>query len=105
MLEPRILVSMLEENGYLPTQLTVGEGPYLRYLDSKIPYYKEMVSMVQFGRQRPSIPEYPQVAEQVRQAIDDVYYGVKEPKEALGDAADQVCADFGLVSTSKVHLL
>jgi multiple sugar transport system substrate-binding protein len=87
MLEPRILVSMLEENGYLPTQLTVGEGPYLRYLDSKIPYYKEMVSMVQFGRQRPSIPEYPQVAEQVRQAIDDVYYGVKEPKEALDDAA------------------
>lgn len=87
MLEPRILVSMLEENGYLPTQLTVGEGPYLRYLDSKIPYYKEMVSMVQFGRQRPSIAEYPQIAEHIRQAIDDVYYGVKEPKEALDDAA------------------
>jgi multiple sugar transport system substrate-binding protein len=87
MLEPRILVSMLEENGYLPTQLTVGEGPYLSYLDSKVPYYEEMVSMVQFGRQRPSIAEYPQVAEHIRQAIDDVYYGIKEPKEALDDAA------------------
>lgn len=43
--------------------------------------------MVQFGRQRPSIPEYPQVAEYIRQAIDDVYYGAKEPKEALEDAA------------------
>lgn len=87
MLKPKILVAMLEKNGYLPTQLVVGEGPYLEYLDARIPYYKEMVSMVQFGRHRPSIAEYPQVAEHIRQAIEDVYYGLKEPKHALDDAA------------------
>ena len=34
-----------------------------------------------------SIPEYPEIANQIRQAIDEVYYGVKEPSEALDDAA------------------
>jgi multiple sugar transport system substrate-binding protein len=52
-----------------------------------IPYYKEMVSMVQFGRQRPSVTEYPQIAENIRQAIDDVYYGLRDPKQALDEAA------------------
>ena len=40
----------------------------------------------EFGR-RPNIPEYPEIADYIRQAIDEVYYGVKEPKEALDDAA------------------
>lgn len=87
MTEPKILAPMLEENGYLPTQLAIGEEPYLSDLDETIPYYKEMVSMVQFGRQRPSVAEYPQVAENIRQAIEDVYYGLKDPKQALDEAA------------------
>lgn len=32
-----------------------------------------------------SIPEYPEIANHIRQAIDEVYYGVKEPSEALDD--------------------
>ena len=87
MIEPKILTPMLEENGYLPTQLAIGEEPYLSDLDETIPYYKEMVSMVQFGRQRPSVAEYPQIAENIRQAIEDVYYGLRDPKQALDEAA------------------
>jgi multiple sugar transport system substrate-binding protein len=87
MIKPKILAPMLEENGYLPTQLAIGEEPYLSDLDETIPYYKEMVSMVQFGRQRPSVAEYPQVAENIRQAIEDVYYGLKDPMQALDEAA------------------
>jgi multiple sugar transport system substrate-binding protein len=87
MIEPKTLAPMLEENGYLPTQLAIGEEPYLSDLDETIPYYKEMVLMVQFGRQRPSVAEYPQIAENIRQAIEDVYYGLKEPKQALDEAA------------------
>jgi multiple sugar transport system substrate-binding protein len=87
MIEPKILAPMLEENGYLPTQLAIGEEPYLSDLDETIPYYKEMVSMVQFGRQRPSVAEYPLVAENIQQAIEDVHYGLKEPKQALDEAA------------------
>ena len=87
MIEPKILAPMLEENGYLPTQLAIGEEPYLSDLDETIPYYKEMVSMVQFGRQRPSVAEYPQIAENIRQAIEDVYYGLRDPKQALDEAA------------------
>jgi multiple sugar transport system substrate-binding protein len=58
-----------------------------RFWIDQIPYYKEMVSMIPLGRQRPSIPEYSQVADSIHQAIDDVYSGTKEPKQALDDAA------------------
>lgn len=42
-----------------------------------------MVSMISEGRSRPSIPEYQDNADHVRQALDEVYYGIKEPKQAL----------------------
>jgi len=46
-----------------------------------------MISMIKIGHSRPSIPEYPQIADNIRQAIDEVYLGIKEPKQALDDAA------------------
>jgi hypothetical protein len=46
-----------------------------------------MVSMISEGRSRPSIPEYQTIADHVRQSLDEVYYGIKEPKQALDDAA------------------
>jgi multiple sugar transport system substrate-binding protein len=95
LIEPRILVPMLKENGYLPTQTTIGEGPYGDILDRSLPYYKEMVSMIPLGRQRPSIPEYSQIADSIRQAIDDVYSGTKEPKQALDDAAAKAAEVLG----------
>ena len=86
-LEPEVLATMLHEYGYLPTQKSIGEGPYSRLLNSSIPYYEELVSLIPDASVRPSIPEYPVIADHIRQAIDEVYYGVKEPKEALNDAA------------------
>jgi multiple sugar transport system substrate-binding protein len=56
-------------------------------MNQSIPYYAEMVSMIPFGHKRPSIPEYTQVADQIRQAINDVYYGKMAPKQALDEAA------------------
>ena len=41
--------------------------------------------MIPVGHSRPNIPEYPQIAENIKQAIDEVYLGVKEPKQALDD--------------------
>ena len=35
------------------------------------------------------MPEYPDIAEHIRQAIDEVQYGIKEPKQALDDDAAQ----------------
>jgi multiple sugar transport system substrate-binding protein len=43
--------------------------------------------MLSIGHSRPSISEYPQIADNIRQAIDEVYLGAKEPKQALDDAA------------------
>jgi multiple sugar transport system substrate-binding protein len=43
--------------------------------------------MINIGHSRPNIPEYPQIAEHIREALDEVYYGLKEPKQALDDAA------------------
>jgi multiple sugar transport system substrate-binding protein len=87
MLEPNILSSMLADYGYLPTQIPIGEGPYSEELRKSIPYYDQLVSLIEFGRARPNIAEYPQIADHIREAIDDVYSGTKEPKEALDDAA------------------
>lgn len=52
-----------------------------------IPFYDDMISMISNGRGRPNIPEYQAVAEHIRQALDEVFYGIKESKLALGDAA------------------
>jgi multiple sugar transport system substrate-binding protein len=51
--------------------------------------------MIPIGRTRPSIPEYPEIAEHTRQAIDEVYYGLKEPKEALDDAVQKSAKALG----------
>jgi multiple sugar transport system substrate-binding protein len=42
--------------------------------------------MISIGRTRPSIPEYPEIANHIKQVIDEIYYGLGEPKQALEDA-------------------
>jgi multiple sugar transport system substrate-binding protein len=89
MLQPQVFSPWIAQQGYLPTQITIGEGrgTYAEELRKSIPFYDDMVSMIPQGRGRPSIPEYPAIAEDIRQALDEVYYGIKEPKQALNDAA------------------
>ena len=87
MLQPDVLAPMLAKYAYLPTQKPIAEGTYSTQLNSTIPYYKELISMLAIGHSRPSIAEYPQIADNIRQAIDEVYLGAKEPKQALDDAA------------------
>jgi len=87
MLQPDVLAPMLANYAYLPTQKPIAEGTYSTQLNSTIPYYKELISMLAIGHSRPSIAEYPQIADNIRQAIDEVYLGAKEPKQALDDAA------------------
>lgn len=86
MVDPQVLTPMLQKEGYLPTQKPIGEGPYAATLNASIPYYKEMISMISIGHSRPSIPEYPQIADNIKEAIDKVYYGMKDPKQALNEA-------------------
>jgi multiple sugar transport system substrate-binding protein len=95
MLKPEILSPMLAKYGYLPTQISIGEGPYSAALRKSIPYYDELITLIPFGHARPNIPEYPQIADHVRQAIDDVYTGTKTPKEALNDAAEKSAISLG----------
>ena len=87
MIQPDVLAPMLANYAYLPTQKPIAEGTYSTQLNATIPYYKELISMLSIGHSRPSIAEYPQIADNIRQAIDEVYLGVKEPKQALDDAA------------------
>jgi multiple sugar transport system substrate-binding protein len=87
MLEPKILAPWLVEQGLLPTQISIGEGESRSQTSVYTPYYDEMVSAVAYGDSRPSIPEYPQIAHYLQEALDAVYYGTKSPKEALDEAA------------------
>jgi multiple sugar transport system substrate-binding protein len=95
MVNPDILTPMLQQEGYLPTQKPIGEGRYASQLNSTIPYYSELVSMIPQGHSRPNIPEYPQIAENIKQAIDEVFYHIKEPKQALDDAAKRTADVLG----------
>lgn len=87
MTDPEILSPLLAKYNYLPTQLPIGQGSYSQELRATNPFFDEMASLIQYGHGRPSIPEYPQIAEHIREAIDAVYTGQKEPKQALDDAA------------------
>ena len=97
MLRPQVLTPWIAEQRYLPTQITLGEGngSYANLLRKSIPFYDDMISMIPQGQGRPSIPEYPAIAEDIRQALDDVYYGIKEPKQALNDAATKSAKTLG----------
>src|SRR5215212_3557197 len=85
--EPQIVTPWLELFVFLPTQKNIGSGPQSAYLNQTFPYYDEFISMIPIGRSRPSIPEYPQIADHIQQAIDDVQFGIKEPNQALDNAA------------------
>ena len=92
MVQPDVLVPMLKENSYLPTQKSIiNNASYGASLNSSIPYYEELVSMIPAGHIRPSIPEYSQIADQIKIAIDEVYHGLSEPKEALNARGIQDC--------------
>jgi len=89
MVDPRLMSPWLKQTGFLPTQKSIGSGPQLTELNQTIPYYGDMVSMIPFGKSRPVASEYPQIAENVTHAHEDVYYGIKQPKQALDDAAKE----------------
>nr|MDQ4013356.1 ABC transporter substrate-binding protein [Thermoproteota archaeon] len=86
--EPEILGPFLRENGYLPTQHVLGEGPSSEPLKEAVPYFEEMVSMIPYAGSRPNIPEYPDIAEHIHQAIQQVYNGsAASLEDALNMAA------------------
>ena len=87
MLEPRILAPYLASHSNLPTQISIGEGPYAQDLNNTTPYYDELIGLIKIARTRPNIPEYSQIAENIRQAIDQVYNGTRDPRHALDEAA------------------
>jgi multiple sugar transport system substrate-binding protein len=87
MLEPKTLTPWLIEHRVLPTQVTIGEGEPRLNVSSSYPYYDEMISAIPFGGSRPSIPEFPQIAHYIEEALNAVYYGTKDPEEALDGAA------------------
>jgi multiple sugar transport system substrate-binding protein len=95
MAEPQILSPFLRDMGFLPTQHTLGEGPSSQPLKESIPFFEEMVSMIPYGRGRQNPAEYPQIAEHIHQAIQQVYNGSASPKEALDMAAAKSAATLG----------
>jgi len=95
MAQPEILGPFIQQYGYLPTQKVLGEGPPSEPLKQSTPYFDEMVSMIPYGRSRPNIPEYPEIAEQVTQAIQQVFNGSASPRDALDMAAAKSAASLG----------
>jgi multiple sugar transport system substrate-binding protein len=95
MLEPQILGPYLTKHANMPTQISIGEGQYSLEPRKVVPYYVQLVSMIPHGGTRPSIPEYPQIAEFIKEALDAVYYDKASPQEALDDAAEKSAKALG----------
>jgi multiple sugar transport system substrate-binding protein len=95
MAQPEILGPFIQQYGYLPTQRTLGDGPSSEPLKQSVPFFEEMVSMIPYGRSRPNIPEYPEIAEDVTQAIQQVYNGSALPEDALNTAASRSANSLG----------
>jgi multiple sugar transport system substrate-binding protein len=95
MASPEILGPFLQQYGYLPTQHVLGNGPSSEPLKQSVPFFEEMVSMIPNGRIRPNTPEYPEILEDIYQAIQQVYNGTKQPEEALDEAAANSARDLG----------
>ena len=93
--EPEILGPFIQQYAYLPTQRTLGEGPASEPLKESIPFFEEMVSMIPYGRSRPSLAEYPDIAEHIHQAIQQVYNGSALPEDALNMAAAKSADSLG----------
>ncbi|MFL6322087.1 MAG: extracellular solute-binding protein [Nitrososphaeraceae archaeon] len=86
-LDPKIMAPFHVKYGLLPTQIPIGQGPYSVQLNQTIPYFEELISMLQLRGVRPTIPASAQIAVNVRDAYNNVTYGLKDPKEALNEAA------------------
>ncbi|HET6730912.1 MAG TPA: extracellular solute-binding protein [Nitrososphaeraceae archaeon] len=95
MLEPEILGPYLTKHANMPTQIPIGQGQYSEEPTKVVPYYNQLVSMIELGKSRPSIPEYPQIAEFIKEALDSVYYGTASPKQALDQAAEKSAKALG----------
>jgi multiple sugar transport system substrate-binding protein len=93
--QPEILSPFLREMGFLPTQRTLGEGQFSEQLRESVPYFEEMVSMIRDGRGRPNLPEYPEIAEHIHEAIQQVYNGSASPQDALDMAAAKSADSLG----------
>jgi multiple sugar transport system substrate-binding protein len=89
LMQPDVLTPWIAAQGFLPTQISMGQGPgpSAELLRNSIPYFDEMVSMIPQGQARPSIPEYPAIAQHIRQAINEVVHSLKDPNQALQGAA------------------
>jgi multiple sugar transport system substrate-binding protein len=89
-IQPKILAPFHQQYGLLPTQIAIGEEPpYSTQLNQTVPYYDQLISMLGLQGTRPNIPEYPEIAAHIKEAIDQVYNGTKEPEQALDEAADK----------------
>lgn len=86
MASPDVLSNMLKQTGYLPTQTSIGDGQYAAGVNSSIPYYNEMISMIPIAKGRPVIPEFPEIDGYITQSLSDVCSDKKEPKQALDEA-------------------
>ena len=89
MLELELLAPMLHEYViWISTNPEINRRwPLFEATKLSIPYHDELVSLIPDARVGPSMLEYPEIADHLRQAIDEVFYGVKEPKQALDNAA------------------
>lgn len=95
-LSPEIMSEFLAEYGYLPTQKVIAESAkYNKVLKENIPFFDKYTEILPLAHGRPNIPEYPQISEALRIAIEEVYYRDADPAVALNKAAEKVAEILG----------
>ncbi|MBN1376028.1 MAG: extracellular solute-binding protein [Dehalococcoidia bacterium] len=93
MLEPDVLTPVLAKYGYLPTQKVIAQDPqYAGQMEQKIAFWKEYEDVLAYGAARPSIPEYPKVAEKLYEELSKIVYEKTTPEAAISSASGKINA-------------
>lgn len=75
------------KTGYLPVCKSANENPKYKDFLSKNAFIKTFVDQMQYGKARPSIPEYNKISTELGKELEKILYGKTTPKEGIDKAA------------------
>ena len=88
--EPQQVLADSLETGHLPTRSSVSTMPAFAPFATKFPGVDVFVqNLANVKKARPSIATYPQISQQLGQAVTSVLLGKSSPQDALANAAKQ----------------
>ena len=75
MVEPDVIVTILKQDGYLPTQIPIGEGQFAGTMRESLSYYDVYGLDAKCWSHSTYLVEYPEISAHIRDAINERSWG------------------------------